>query len=252
MSSNYAWLGGGHLTIIPAGANPTPIQVARLRDISLKFGKETKALEADRIAAVDMALVGLSVKLTAKTVEWNADAVAAILSGAVTSGTGRLIGVDGEAWTVPAPAGPYTVTAANTTGHVDLGVEDVTAGIAAGVKRYMTRVAAGPTTGQYSVAAGVYTFAAADASHALKGRYYYSSVSGANQKISNIAPRLDPGFVCTVFNTNATGKDIGFRFPNAHVNSFGLSFKTKDWMEQDVEIDIIGDDLDEIGTLYRS
>src|SRR5512133_2229713 len=239
MSSNLAYLGSGHLTVIPSGANPTPIQVARLKDISVKFAKETKALEADRIAAIDVALVGLSVKLTAKSVEWNADAVAAILSGAVTSGTGRLIGIDGEAMTISAGA----ATAANTTGHVDLGLEDVTAGIAAGVKRFMKRVAATPAAGEYTVAAGVYGFNTGDNGHALKGRYYYSSVAGVNQKINNIAPRLDPGFIATIFNTNATGKDIGFKFPNAHVGNFGLSFKTKDWLEQDVEIDCIGDEL---------
>lgn len=253
MAVNNAFLGSGHLTIVPTIVNPTPIQVARMTDISVKFAKDTKALEADRIAALGKAWVGLTAKLTAKTVEWNVDAVAAILSGAATASEGRLIGVDGEACAVPA-ATPWTVTIANPTGFVNLGIEDVTAGIAAGVRRFMSRVASAPTTGQYSVTSGgVYTFAAADASHALRARYYYSdAVVGRTIRIQNVQQRIDTPFIATLFNTNATGKDLGFRFPEAYCDTFGINFKMKDWAENDVEFDCLGDSNDDIAYLYQS
>lgn len=251
MSANEAFLGTGHLTLIPGGSNPTPIQVARLKDVSVKFTKETRDLEADRVAAIDRAWVGLTTKMTAKNVEWNADAVAAILSGAATVGTGRLIGIDAESGTIPTT--PFQITVANTTGHVNLGVTNITKGLAAGVKKTMDRVASAPATGQYSVSAGVYTFAAADVGDVVHVRYYYSNAStGKTATIVNIAPRLDPSFICTLFNTNAAGKDCGFRFVNAHVPDFGLSFKTKDWNDVDVTIDCLGDDSDAIGAIYRS
>lgn len=253
-TANNAVLGSGHLTLIPSGATPTPIPVARLTDVSVKFTKETKLLEADRIAPIDSAWVGLSAKITAKTVEWNADAVAAILSGAATAAAGRLIGVDGEDLLVPAAPGPYTDSAANTTGHVDLGLKDVTASIAAGVPVFMKRVAGPtPTTGQYVVSAGAYTFAAADAEHALKARYYYSdAANGKTIRIQNIAQRLDTTFIATLFNSFGTGKDVGFRFPAVSCPSFGISFKAKDWSEHDVEFDVLGDASDDIGYLYQS
>lgn len=70
-----------------------------------------------------------------------------------------------EANTVPA-AGPFTRTVAHASEWVlDQGVKK------AGVP--MTAVASAPATGQYSVAAGVYTFAAADANAAILISYRY-------------------------------------------------------------------------------
>lgn len=250
MSANDAFFSSGFLTFIPPGANPTPFQIARLRDCSLKMAKDTKALEVDRVLPIDKAWAGLSLKLTAKNAEWRADAIAAVFAGFATQSTGRMIGVDREPATIP--TNPYTVVAANVTGHVDLGVEDVTASIAAGHRVFLKRVASAPTTGQYSVSAGSYVFAAADQGHNVMLRYYYSNAGGATLTLKNIAPRLDPSFTCTVFNTNAAGKDYGFSFVNAHVDSLGLAFKLKDWNEQDVEVDIIGDDNDNVGSIYKA
>ena len=59
----------------------------------------------------------------------------------------------------------------SATWSVDLGVYDATA------KKYLSRVASSPATGQYSVAAGVYTFAAADTGHSVRISYTYLSAS---------------------------------------------------------------------------
>jgi hypothetical protein len=76
--------------------------------------------------------------------------------------------VPSEAWTVPA-SGPYTVAAAQLNGpwSLDGGVTYALTGVA------LELVSSAPTVGQYSVAAGIYTFAAADEGAALIGSYSY-------------------------------------------------------------------------------
>lgn len=86
-----------------------------------------------------------------------------------TANTITLYRTPAEARTVPAPAGPYTITVTNAATYVaDGGVTK--AGVA------MTKVTAAPTVGQYSVntATGVYTFAAADANVAVVITYRYT------------------------------------------------------------------------------
>ena len=74
--------------------------------------------------------------------------------------------VTGEAWTVPST--PFQVTAAGPYGNwaSDQGVT-----YANGTA--LVKVATGPAVGQYSVAAGIYTFAAADAGAAVLISYGY-------------------------------------------------------------------------------
>ncbi len=75
--------------------------------------------------------------------------------------------VTGEAWTIPAT--PFQITATQPWGNwgSDQGVTFAATGVA------LTQVASGPTAGQYAVAAGVYTFAAADVGKAVLISYGY-------------------------------------------------------------------------------
>lgn len=71
-----------------------------------------------------------------------------------------------EGATIPATPGPYTVTVAHSAAFSsDVKVMD-------GVTQ-MTKVASAPAAGQYSVAAGVYTFNAADQGKAITITYKY-------------------------------------------------------------------------------
>lgn len=79
-----------------------------------------------------------------------------------------LYGSVAENGTIPNTPGPYTITVAHSATFVaDVGVTK--AGVA------MTKVASSPAAGQYSVAAGVYTFNSADHSQAVVITYTYGS-----------------------------------------------------------------------------
>ena len=95
----------------------------------------------------------------------------------VTTGTMHAIQADTTGALIP--ASPYTVTPtvpSSGTWSEDLGVIDANG-------RPMVKVASAPATGQYSVAAGVYTFAAADTGQRVFISYRYSFTSVPAKKI---------------------------------------------------------------------
>jgi hypothetical protein len=130
-----------------------------------------------------------------------------------------------EAASVPAST-PFTVTVVNSaTWTADQGVQDAVTGFP------LTRVAATPATGQYSVAAGVYTFASADTGKAVLISYNYSTTTtGFSLAIGN--PLLGPtqtfglNIMCTDPVTNKVGT---YQIYNAVIAKFALATKLSDF-----------------------
>jgi hypothetical protein len=84
------------------------------------------------------------------------------------------IGQVSEAGTIPAAPGPYTVTVAKAAAWTgDGGVVFALTGVP------LVKVAAAPAAGQYAVAAGVYTFNAADAAKQVTINYTVTSPDDA-------------------------------------------------------------------------
>lgn len=91
----------------------------------------------------------------------------------VTAGVGAI--APNEAHSVPAASGPYTVTVTNSAHFIkDLGVRYGATGVA------LARVASSPTVGEYAVASGVYTFAAADTLAAVLISYVWTDSTAGN------------------------------------------------------------------------
>ena len=173
--------GTGTLTLIPAGSNPTPIEVAILQDINVDISYTEKDLRGADQFPVDIARGPGKISGKAKSGNIRGSLIAAVLAGSTGPSTGSKIGVHEESGTIPAT--PYTITVANgATFHEDLGVLAVATGL------YFTRVASAHATGQYSVntTTGVYTFAAADTTLAVKINYSYTASStGVTIALSN-------------------------------------------------------------------
>lgn len=157
---------------------PTPIRVAGLQEMSLEFSGDLKEFHgANRFA---LATAQGKVKTTGKFkgALINGPALNALFFGAgLTSGTMRSLVADTTGALIPAT--PFTITPtvpSSGTWSEDLGVLS-----AAGLT--MTRVASAPTTGQYSVAAGVYTFAAADTGLRVYISYAYTFTDAGSKRI---------------------------------------------------------------------
>lgn len=160
-----AIFGDGALFATPQGANPTPIKVGALQDVSVDISFDIKQLFGGNQFALEQARGKGKIDLKATSGHFDGVKLNGLFFGGTTSTGETLSSIDeaGTGASVPvANAGTWTR---------DLGVYDSTS------KLYKTRVASAPAAGQYSVAAGTYTFNAADSAHAFRISYEYSSSS---------------------------------------------------------------------------
>jgi hypothetical protein len=224
--------GVGKLTLITPATPPQAIDVGVIKDVSLDISFTTKELRGAYQFPVDVARAGGKISGKAKYGQINSGIVSAILN--TTKTTGTKIGVAGE--TASIPASPYQVTVANSTNwQDDLGVFDNSTGL------YMTRVASAPTTGQYSVAAGVYTFAAADTGHTVAISYSYTSAStGQTNSLVNAMMGSSTVYQATLFNSYR-GKTIWLKLYAITIPKLSFAFKSEDYTEQDLDFECFAD-----------
>lgn len=175
--------GAGKLIAVPTNdatgaaiANPTPVPLGVLQDVSLDLSVDIKTLHGAGKYAVAVGQGKGKTDIKAKYANINGGVLGSLFMGR-TPTAGIKAAVFDFAAGVPAVS-TYTITVAppsSGTFAADLGVIDASTG------NPMTRVASAPATGQYSVSAGVYTFAAADASKAVLLNYEYTATSTTAQ-----------------------------------------------------------------------
>lgn len=159
--------------------NPTPIKLGITQEIGVEFSGDLKELYGQNQFAVAIGRGKVKVSAKCKFAQMMAAGINSLFFGqTVTAGT--LSGVYADVTGAAVPTTPFTITPvppSSGTWVEDLGVVN-----ASGVA--MTRVASGPTTGQYSVAAGVYTFAAADTGLMMFISYRYTATLTGAKKIA--------------------------------------------------------------------
>jgi hypothetical protein len=167
--------GAGRFFGINNASNPTPARTYVQQDMSIDFKQATKELFGEKKFAVAVAAGEMSISGKVTMGAPNPRMLGEYLFNTAAT-TGQILEADKEAGTVPGVS-TYIVTVTNSaTWTTDLGVMKTDGTV-------MTRVASGPATGQYSVAAGVYTFAAADANATVLISYLYTSAS-TGQKLT--------------------------------------------------------------------
>lgn len=182
---SYASFGSGILYATPAGANATPLQFGALQDVTADESRTVKTLYGQYQQPLAIGAGEIKATVKAKMGYISAAVWASIYYG-VTPSTGTLSLAQNEAGTVPA-ATPWTITVTNSaTWANDLGVQYAGGGM-------LTRVASAPAAGQYSVAAGVYTFSTNDASKAVLISYEYTQAAvGQTVTVGTILQGVQP------------------------------------------------------------
>ena len=170
--------GSGVLIGTPSNViNPTPINFGLAQEVSIDETLELKSLYGQYNYPVAIGSGTVKTSGKAKTARFSSTALSSLYYGAapVAGQTGSIIG---EAATVPA-ATAYTIqTAQHATWTADQGVIYAATGLP------LKCVAAGAEAlGKYSVSAGVYTFAADDASAKVLISYNYT-IAGSGQKVA--------------------------------------------------------------------
>jgi len=185
--SQYVF-GTGQLFATPVGGG-APLRFGALQDVSVDFNGDIKQLFGQYQYALDTARGKTKIEWKASTGNIDVEAFNQLFFGETVDAGDQLIQVINEAASVPAT--PFQVTVAQGANFVmDLGVYNATTGAP------LQQVAAGPTTGQYSVsAAGVYTFAAADTLLPMLFNYLWEdAASGGSLDLSNQLMGTTPKF----------------------------------------------------------
>lgn len=206
-------------------SNPTPVNVGYAQELTLDVAGNTKQLFGQN--QYPLVSARSTIKATGKFksamisgLAWNT-----LFFGQSLQSGGESF-VPAEAGTIPAPSGPYTITVSGSaTWTVDLGVMDVTSGLP------MKRVSSGPATGEYSVSAGVYTFAAADANKAVLISYAKTVTTGQSLTVANTPIGQTPTFRLDYYTSlnQPTAKPFYVSIYACIADKVSLPFKLEDF-----------------------
>src|SRR6266481_1190286 len=139
--------------------------------------------------------------------------------------TGATATAVAEPHSIPATM-PFTVTVTHSATFVqDLGV------YFAGTLNQLTPVASGPITGQYSVAAGVYTFAAADEGLAVTMSYTYTTVTGHTLTVNNKAMGTNTRPTVQLYLSNQDNGNDDLIIYAAKISKLSIPWKLEDYLK---------------------
>lgn len=251
--SQYAF-GSGSMYVTPlqdatgaAIANPTPSKLMDLQEGTLDFSGEAKLLYGQNSfpAAAGIAKRKATVKVKNARVlarAWNT----LFFGGSLQSG---IIGVYTDSTGAAIPTTPYQITPTppnSGTWQADLGVLDWNGSP-------MTRVASAPATGQYSVSAGVYTFAAADTTKTVYINYRYTATSTTASKLSitNLPMGYSPTFSADL-SVIYQGKQTYFGLNSCMASKMSIAFKNDDFAIPEFEFDGMDNGSGGIGNMSTS
>lgn len=209
---------------------PTPVKFGALQDVSVDISFNAKKLYGSLQFPLAVGRGTGSINLKAKFANLSGQMLNAIFFGQ-TLANGIVTNVEGLVG-VAIPATPFQITPtvpSSGTWVADLGVVDTT-----GIP--YTRVASAPATGQYSVAAGVYTFAAADAAKLVLISYRYTATSAVakNQTVRNLVLGFQPTFEAVLM-VPYNNKVLTLRLPNCISSKLSIATKLEDFIVPDFE-----------------
>ena len=230
--------GPGSLYAVPAGGG-TPLRFGGIQDFSLDISATVKELFGQSQFPLLVQRGTMKVTGKAKAAQISAAAFNTVFFGQSVVIGGTTVSVD-ESGTVPATT-TYTISVANHTTFVeDLGVTYAATGLP------LTKVATISAIGQYSVAAGIYTFYSGDASAAVKLNYTYTVAGGSSLAVTNQLIGTTPTFQM-VFTQTTNGKTQTITFNQATSSKLSMATKLEDFTIPEFDVSFFADAS---GTLF--
>lgn len=243
--------GVGKLIAVPTNAadgsviaNPTPVVLGTMQDVSLDLSVEMKTLYGSKRYPIAVGQGKGKTEIKAKYAEIDGGILGSLFFGR-TETAGIKAAVFDSAGTIPDTPGPYTLTVAPPASGsfvADLGVMNAATG------EQLSRVASAPAAGQYSVSgAGVYTFAAADHGKAVRISYEYSAASGGKVwTITNEVMGYTPSFTLLLQN-GYHGKNMVVKLNRCVSGKLTLPLKNDDFAIYDFDAEAFADANGELG-----
>lgn len=235
--------GSGALYGVSSAANPTPVRFGVIQSAKVSFKSKNVPLYGTDQLPVTVGVGTMQVTGSAELAAlqprfWND-----IMFGSIsTPNTGQTIVLTGEAGTVPGTS-TYTITVVQSATWVtDLGVIYASTGLP------LTRVASVSAIGQYSVAAGVYTFFSGDASTAMKIAYTYTATSGETLTLANQAIGIATTYK-TVLSLPYNGLDFVLTLNASVRESLDLATALEDFTKSSYTFSAFTDSSGTLGTV---
>jgi len=215
--------GSGVLIGTPQGGSP--INFGMAQEITLNISATTKPLYGQNAYPLAIGVGTRKMTGKAKLARISGQALGTLFFGASPSVGGAQTQY-GEATSVPASS-PYVYTTTYHTNYVsDQGVVYASSGLP------LKQVASAPSTGQYSVSAGVYTFSSGDSGAAILISYVYSVTTGSESILvtsSLIGPAVS--FSANLFASDpTTGRQFSLTLFNCVADKLALGTKLEDFM----------------------
>lgn len=204
-------------------ANATPVNFGLVQDVTIDQSASIKEIYGQYQYPLAAARGTIKTTGKAKVARISGLAFANLYYG-LTPSSGQLATAFAEAGSVPATS-PYTITVANSATFAnDAGVVYAASGLP------LTKVASSPAAGQYSVASGVYTFAAADEGKAVLLTYSYTIAStGQKIAVTNQLIGTTPTFQA-LFYTTFQGQAVTLQLNNCVSNKLSFGTKLEDFV----------------------
>ena len=213
-------------------ANGTPVEFGALQDVSLDISFDTKMLYGPNQFPLDVArgkgkISGKAAFARVNGTLWNSLVFGQTLSAGIVADvydtTGEVI-----------PTTPFQITPSVP----NAGTWSATLSVNNANGDPMQEVASAPATGQFSVAGGVYTFAAADVGLTVFINYQYTATSTTARKstVVNLPMGYAPTFQCD-FMTTHSGKQLLISLPKCISSKLSLATKLDDYMIPSFDFD---------------
>ena len=244
MSNNTSIaFGAGVLIGTPSGGSP--VQFGTLQDVSVDFSFSVKQLMGQFQFPITAARGAGKISGKAKFANLDGPVFNNIFFGNAVA-VGQKLWSYNEGATVPS-ASPYTYSAAYAASFdADLGVTYASTGL------QLTRVASAPSAGQYSVAAGVYTFSSADAGKAVLVTYSYTQASlGSRSVINNKQMGVAPTFQIDFYdiNPNIAGAQWSLRLYSCISTKLSLASKLEDFTIPEMDFEAFANAANNLGEI---
>ena len=220
--------GSGVLIGTPQGGSPINFGLAQ--EISLNISVSTKSLYGHNNFPVAIGMGTRKMTGNAKLARISGQALGNLFFG-IAPAVGGAQTQYGEAAVVPSSS-PYTYTTTNHTTFVsDQGVIYASTGLP------FKQVGSSPSTGQYTVSGGVYTFSSGDAGAAVLISYVYA-VSGSGESFTIASSLIGPAitFSANLFATDpTTGKQFSMLLYNCVADKLAMGTKLEDFMVPELD-----------------
>jgi len=227
-------------------ANPTPIRLATLQEVSMEFSAEMKELYGENQYPETVAIGKRKIQGKAKIGRWNTTALNQMMFSGTQSAGMDIVNVN-ESSAIPGT--PFHVIVANAAHFVeDLGVtyQNGTPFI---------RVASGPAVGQYSVdeTTGTYTFAAADTLETVNISYLsvLNPAGGTTLEIDNQIMGYGPVFQA-VFRASFRQQECNIVLQACIAGKLSLQSKVDDFTVPEIDFSAFQDANGKVGFIYST